>query len=134
MVIQRTAVDGPFQGCEKQLAIRFANGTVFDCNERNHHIAYRPTAVLFKNVRLETYALLIDGRAYQGNISTSVGKPLTRPWPIGIPQDPALAAAPAEPVIPGVQLPKFAKTLDSAKGEPKYPGYPAGQAILPPDQ
>ncbi|HXQ40167.1 MAG TPA: hypothetical protein VN821_02800 [Candidatus Udaeobacter sp.] len=134
VVIQRTAVDGPFQGCEKKLPIPLANGTVFDCSERNHHFAYRPTAVLYKNVRLATYALLIDGRAYQGNISTSEGKPLQKPLQIRLPQGLAPVPGPAEGVIPGVQLPKFAKSLDSAKGEPKYPGYPAGQAILPPGQ
>ena len=106
VIVQRTTVDGFFQGCDRQLEIHLANGTVFDCNERNHHMAYRPKAVLLKNVRVRTYALMIDGRAYTGQHLDLCRKTAARPWPIGpAPGDPALAAAPAEPVIPGRPAP-----------------------------
>lgn len=126
-IVQRTTVEGSFQGCERKLEVHLANGTIFDCGERNHHMAYRPNAVLLRNLRVRTYALTIDGRAYKGSITALLGRPLQIPLPVTPPQ--GIGTNPVAGLIPGVQLPKYAKAPETAKGEPLIPVYPAGQAI-----
>ena len=126
-IVERTTVDGSFQGCERRLEIHLADGTIFDCAESNHHMAYRPRAVLLRNTRVRSYVLMIDGRAYTGSLTALLGKPLLIPLPVTPPQD--SDPDPQGGMIPGVQLPKYAKAPATAKGEPLIPDYPAGQAI-----
>lgn len=126
-IIERSFVQGAFQGCERRLEIHLGNGTIFDCNERNHHMAYRPKAVLLKNVRMRTYILLIDGRPYSGSITTLMGKQLLNPLPVTPPQE--VEAGPQAAIIPGVQFPKFANSPDRVKQETLIPEYPAGLAV-----
>jgi hypothetical protein len=127
IIVQRTTVEGFFQGCERKLELHLTNGTVFDCGERNHHMAYRPKAVILRNMRVRTYALMIDGRAYTGSLTALLGQPLQIPLPVTPPQ--AVEAGPQAGLIPGVQFPKYAKAPERAKGETLIPVYPAGQAI-----
>ena len=126
-ILERTTVQGSFEGCQRRLEIHLANGTIFDCDERNHHMAYRPGAVLLKNIHARTFALIIDGRAYTGSITTLMGKPLLNPLPVTPPE--AVETGPQAGVIPGVQFPKYANAPERAKGETLIPVYPAGLAI-----
>lgn len=125
VIVQRTTVEGFFQGCDRKLEVHLANGTVFECEERNHHIAFQPKAVLLRNVRARTYALMIDGRAYKGSIIALLGKSLQTPLPVAAPQ----AADPDPPagLTPGVDPPRYAIVPFVAK-EASIPLYPAGQA------
>ena len=131
VVVQRTTVDGVFQGCERKLEIRLANGTTFDCAERNHHMAYRPKAVLLRNMRVRTYALIIDGRAYTGSLMALLGVPVQVPLPVA----PPLLGSPDPPagLTPGVDLPRYAIVPYMAK-EPSIPPFPHGQAAPLPGQ
>jgi hypothetical protein len=136
VLFKRTHVAGIFEGCERNRDIAFADGTIFSCHERNHHYAYQPPVVVLKSSTANSYAVLIDGRAYKGGIRQLEGKTLARPLPAddvrGGPADPILGAD-AVP-LPGVPL--FAKTPDAAKPEtltPNIPLAPGTQGGPPPD-
>jgi hypothetical protein len=136
LLLKRTHVAGIFQGCQRNMDVTFADGTIFSCHESNHHYAYQPPVVLLKNRARDTYAVLIDGRAYKGGIRQYEGKPLARPMAAedvhGGAADPILGAD-ALP-LPGV--PQFAKTADAAKAEtliPIIPLAPGTQGGPPPD-
>jgi hypothetical protein len=136
ILFKRTHVVGVFEGCERNRDISFADGTIFFCHESNHHTAYQPPVVILKNGSANSYAVLIDGRAYKGGIRQLEGKVLARPLPAddvhGGPADPILGAD-ALP-LPGV--PQFAKTMDAVKPEtlaPNIPLAPGTQGGPPPD-
>jgi len=124
VIVERTTVEGFFQGCDRKLEVHLANGTIFECSERNHHMAYQPKAVLLRNVRMRTYALVIDGRAYSGNLIQLLEQPLQIPLPVAPPQ----ATDPDPPgLTPGVDPPRYAVIPFMAK-VPAVPQFPAGQA------
>ena len=123
---RRTHVVGVFEGCHKDLDIQFAEDTIFTCLEQNHHMAYAPPVVILRNGQTNTYAVLIDGKAYKGFIRQLEGKLLSRPLPAddvqGGPTKPILGAD-AIP-LPGVPL--FALTPDAVKPETLTPTIPLG--------
>ncbi len=129
VIVQRTNVDGFFQGCDRKLEVHLANGTIFECSEHNHHMAYQPKAVLLRNVRVRTYALMIDGRAYTGSLVALLGQQLPIPLPVtppsGDPDPPGLT--------PGVDPPRYAVVPYMAK-VPHIPLFPAGEATPIPGQ
>jgi len=129
VIVERTNVDGFFQGCDRKLEVHLANGTIFECSERNHHMAYEPKAVLLRNVRVRTYALMIDGRAYTGSLVALLGQQLQIPLPVttpsGDPDPPGLT--------PGVDPPRYAVIPYMAK-VPHVPQFPAGEATPLPGQ
>jgi len=130
ILFKRTRVTGVFEGCEKNRDIPFDGGTSFSCSETNHHMAYQPPVIIMRNGETNTYAVLIDGRAYKGSILQLEGKRLNKPLiadgvlggadkpllgaeaiPLpGIPKEPAtpnavkeLTLLPTIPLAPGVQ-------------------------------
>ncbi len=135
-LFKRSHVVGVFEGCQRNTDVNFSDGTIFVCRESNHHMAYEPPVVILKNSNTNSYAVLIDGRAYQGAIRQLEGKVLTRPLPAdnvhGGPADPILGAD----AIPLPGVPDFSKTPDAIKPEtltPDIPLAPGTQGGPPPD-
>ncbi len=79
ILFKRTRVIGVFEGCGMNLDITLEGGTTFTCLETNHHMAYQPPVIIMKNGQRNTYAVLIDGRAYKGRIPQLEGVKLARP-------------------------------------------------------
>ena len=136
VVWKRTRVTGVFNGCEKHQAILFDGGTTFTCLETNHHMAYQPPVIILRDgVEHTTYAVLIDGRAYKGNITQLEGKLLHRPLQAddvqGGPEKPILGAD----AIPLPGVPKFASTPDAVKPLTQVPTFPLapGEQSVPVD-
>ncbi len=133
---KRTRVTGVFEGCQKNQTITFDGGTVFICRETNHHMAYQPPVIILKDgVEHTSYAVLIDGRAYKGQIQQLEGKKLSRPLIAddvqGGPTKPILGAD----AIPLPGVPKFASTPDAVKPLTLVPTFPLapGEQSVPAD-
>jgi hypothetical protein len=130
---KRTRVTGVFEGCQKNQSIAFDGETVFICRENNHHMAYQPPVIILKDgVEHTTYAVLIDGRAYKGEIQQLEGVKLARPLVAddvqGGPTKPILGAD----AIPLPGVPKFANTPDEVKPLtliPTFPFAPGAQSV-----
>lgn len=133
---KRTRVTGVFEGCQKNQTVAFDGGTVFVCLENNHHMAYQPPVIILKDgVEHTAYAVLIDGRAYKGQIQQLEGVKLARPL---IADD--VAGGPTKPIlgaeaIPLPGVPKFAETPDAAKPLTLVPTFPLapGEQSVPAD-
>ncbi len=133
VVWKRTRVTGVFDGCQKNQAITFDGGTIFDCHETNHHMAYQPPVIILRDgMTHTTYAVVIDGRAYKGSISQLEGKVLHRPLSAdevqGGPSHPILGAE----AIPLPGVPKFPSTPDDVKPltlTPTFPLAPGEQSV-----
>ena len=116
---KRTRVTGVFGGCQN-----------------NHHMAYQPPVIILKDgVEHTSYAVLIDGRAYKGQIQQLEGKKLSRPLIAddvqGGPTKPILGAD----AIPLPGVPKFASTPDAVKPLTLVPTFPLapGEQSVPAD-
>ena len=129
ILFKRTRVIGVFEGCDKNLEIPFEGGTSFTCLETNHHMAYQPPVIIMKNGQTNTYAVLIDGRAYKGQIQQLQGVKLARPLTAddvqGGPTKPILGAD----AIPLPGVPKFATTPDDVKALTLVPTIPLAPGV-----
>jgi hypothetical protein len=129
ILFKRSHVASVFDGCTKDLDVLFDGGTIFTCLETNHHMAYQPPVVILKNGQTNSYAVLIDGRAYKGRIRELEGKILARPLIADDVQGGAAKPILGADAIPLPGVPKFASTPDESKPLTLIPTIPLAPGV-----
>jgi hypothetical protein len=129
LLFKRSHVASVFEGCDKNLDVLFDGGTIFTCMETNHHMAYQPPVVILKNNQTNTYAVLIDGRAYKGRIRQLDGKLLARPLIADDVQGGAAKPILGADAVPLPGVPKIAGTPDEVKALTLMPTIPLAPGV-----
>ena len=129
ILFKRTRVIGVFEGCDKNLDIPLEGETTFTCLESNHHMAYQPPVIILKNGQTNSYAVLIDGRAYKGRIPQLEGVKLARPLVADDVQGGAAKPILGADALPLPGIPKFASTPDEIKPLTLAPTIPLAPGV-----
>jgi len=66
-VLERTSVNGEYQGCDFNRQIPLMDGLVFVCETYSYSYAYDPEVLILKNVRDGTVKTMINGTQVSGN-------------------------------------------------------------------
>ena len=69
-VIEKTSVDGEFEGCDFNKRIPFQDGIVFVCETYSYSYAYDPDVLILKNITSGDIKVLIDDEEYDGHLVT----------------------------------------------------------------
>jgi hypothetical protein len=67
-VIEKTQVDGEFEGCDFEKRVPLTNGLIFVCSEYSYSYAFMPDVLILKNVRGGDIKVIIDDEEYDGTL------------------------------------------------------------------
>ena len=67
-VVEKTSVDGEFEGCDFDKRIPFTDGLVFVCSTYSYSYSYCPEVLILQHVRNGEIKVLINGREYRGKL------------------------------------------------------------------
>jgi hypothetical protein len=67
-VVEKTSVDGEFEGCDFDKRIPFRNGLVFVCSTYSYSYSYCPEVLILQHVRNGDIKVLINDCEYQGKL------------------------------------------------------------------
>ena len=67
-VVEKTRVEGSFEGCDFDKPIPLTNGLIFVCATYSYSYSYRPEVLILKHVRNGDIKVLINNREYRGKL------------------------------------------------------------------
>lgn len=67
-VVERTQVDGEFEGCEFDKRIPLMNGMIFVCQGYSYSYAFMPEVLILQNIHHGGVRVLIDRDGYPGTL------------------------------------------------------------------
>lgn len=70
-VVEKTQVNGEFEGCDFDKRIPLVNGLVFVCTSYSYSYGYMPDVLILKSVRTGEIKILIDEEEYDGTLYES---------------------------------------------------------------
>ena len=65
-VVEKTQVDGVFDGCDPGKPIPLMNSLLFVCEEYGHSYSYMPEVLIFKHTETGAIKVIIDDKEYDG--------------------------------------------------------------------
>ena len=66
--IEKTQVNGDYQGCDFNRQIPLMDGLIFQCMSYSYHYAFMPEVLILKHVTNGSLKVLIDGEEVTGTL------------------------------------------------------------------